>query len=427
MSGEYGCNEYRALSRRSFLQKSAVTTAAIAAMPAWLPRVAMANSYGSNRDVVVSIYLRGGIDGLTACVPHGDNNYYTLRPTLNVPRPDSAAQLRAIDLDGFFGLPPSLSALLPVYQQGDLLFVHATGLVHSTKSHFDAQRFMEVGLPGSVSLVSGWLGRHLANTNASMPGAPLRAASFGYSLPRTLVGGPNSTPIPNPADYNISGTSSTRNERRARLTEMYNADAALQSVAAQTQATIDLLAQVGAGSYQPAPGVTYGTDSFNVAMRNTAALIKSDVGVEAIHVDFGGWDTHANQGVLSGTMATNLTRLGNGMATLYADLNHSGHISNTVIVAMSEFGRVARENGSAGTDHGHGNMMILIGGGVVGGRVFSDWPGLGAGQLYQNQDLDITTDYRDVLWEMVRKRLGNTSPGVVFPEYTGSEWGLFEG
>lgn len=412
------------MTRRTFMRRTAYTTAAAALMPAWLPRVAMAKSYASNRDVIVSIYLRGGIDGLTACVPHGDNAYYSLRPTLNVPRPDSSASLKAIDLDGFFGLPPSLAALVPIYQSGKLLVVHATGLVHSTKSHFDAQRFMEVGIPGSISVFTGWLGRHLATTDPMVPGAPLRGAALTSSLPRTMVGGPSSTPIPDPTNYTLGGTTTSRNERRARLDEMYNADTMLNAIADQTQATIDLLTQVGAGTYTPAPGVSYGTDSFGIAMKNTAALIKADVGVEAIHIDMGGWDTHAAQGSLTGTMATLLSRLGNGLAALHGDLLPGGQFNRVIVVAMSEFGRVARENGSAGTDHGHGNMMLLMGGGVIGGRVYSQWPGLGPGQLYQNQDLHITTDYRDVVAEVVRKRLGNPSLGAIFPDYTPNERGL---
>jgi uncharacterized protein (DUF1501 family) len=396
-------------------------------MPAWLPRVALADSYDSNRDIMISIYLRGGIDGMSVCVPHGDNNYYSLRPTIAIPRPDSTSASRAIDLDGFFGVPQALANLIPVYQQGDLLFVHATGLAGATKSHFDAQKFTEVGIPGSLTTVTGWLGRHLMTSAPVNPTAVMRGINFGYSVPRTLVGGPLTVPVPDPANYNLTGTSSTRNERRSRLDQMYDNDTLLSTVAQNTQNTIDLLIQVNAGGYVPAPGVTYGTDSFNIALKNTAALIKANVGVEAIHIDMGGWDTHASQGPMTGTMATLMTRLANGLAALYADLNHSGHIQQTTILAMSEFGRVARENGSAGTDHGYGNMMMLLGGGVIGGRVYSQWPGLATGQLYQNQDLAITTDYRDVIAEVVRKRLGNSNISTVLPGYTPTERGLVEG
>lgn len=421
-----GCQEYRDLSRRTFLKRGTAAALATSMLPAWMPRVAMASSYSSSRDVIVSIYLRGGIDGLTACVPHGDDNYYALRPTIAIARPDANDPYRSIDLDGFFGLPPSMKNMIDPYRDGKLLFVHATGMNDGTRSHFDAQRYMEVGLPGSLSLQTGWLGRHLASINPMDPLAPLRATVFGYSTPRTLVGGLLTTPVPNPTSYNLTGPSSTRDERRARLADMYNTDASLATVAANTQATIDLLQRINVGGYVPAGGVVYGTDTFGTSMKYTAALIRADAGVEAIHVDYGGWDTHSNQGPTTGTMATLLQRLSAGLSSLYADLSYSGHFKRTIVVAMSEFGRVAKQNGSAGTDHGHGNMMMMMGGGVIGGRVYADWPGLGPGQLYQNQDLAVTRDYRDVLAEIVRKRLGNSQLGLIFPDYTPNEWGLVE-
>lgn len=411
------CDEYRLLSRRTFLGRATASAVALS-VPAWLPRVTYAQS-ASSRDIIVSIFLRGGADGLSLVPPFGEPAYYALRPTIAIPRPDSGSATPAVSLDGFFGLPQAMAALLPAYQSGQLLVLHATGSTDPTRSHFDAQQYMEVGKPGDKNIATGWLGRHLATMPPARVDAPLRALGFSYGLPQTLVGAPDTLPIPNPASFSVAGTSSTRTQRLEWLDTAYaSASDPLKTAAKNTQRTISMLNSLGIGTYQPAGGVVYPAGSFQTALKSTAALIRADVGVEAVQIDLGGWDTHNQQQPLTGGMANTMRTLAGGLAAFHADLVNAGRFDRVIVVVMSEFGRVAKENGSQGTDHGHGNCMFVIGGAVTGGRVLSAWPGLAAGQLYQNQDLQVTIDYRDVLAEIVQRRLGNNRLDLVFPGYT---------
>lgn len=412
-----GCPEYQRLSRRQFMAGAGGTALALS-VPAWLPRVSYAQDFCSTRDVIISIFLRGASDGLTLCVPHGEDAYYNLRPTLAVPRPDSRDPNRAIDLDGFFGLPPAMTALLPAYQNGDLLIVHACGSTDPSRSHFDAQRFMEVGKPGDPTLFTGWLGRHLASIGPKTPGAVLRAVGIAFGLQRTLAGAPATLPIPDLDTFGLTGTGSTVAARRDALDDMYQLIGdPLRAAAATTQVTIDLLNQINFAGYVPGGGATYPDSSFGYALKTSAALIKADVGVEAIAIDKSGWDTHNNQGVFVGTMAMLMSDLAAGLAALHADLS-SGNGRNVTVVVHSEFGRRPAENGSDGTDHGHGNVMMLMGPQIAGGRVLANWPGMAPGQLFENRDLEVTIDFRDVLAEIVKYRLGNPALSYVFPDYT---------
>jgi uncharacterized protein (DUF1501 family) len=412
------CAEYNELSRREFLARS-TAAAVIVAAPAWLPRVTYAQTEDTTRDVIVSIFLRGGADGLTLVPPHAENAYYSMRPTIAVPRPDSTSANRALDLNGFFGLPPAMASLLPAFQAGNLLIVHATGSTDPTRSHFDAQAFMEIGIPGDRSVATGWLGRHLATKPPMKPNAALRALAFNYGLPLMLAGAPDTLPIPNPANFGLSGTSSTRTARLAWLGTAFGSQAdPLRTSALNTERTITQLSAIGISSYQPAGGAVYPTGSFGTAMRSTGALIRADVGVEAVQIDVGGWDTHNAQGPLTGGMAATMRSLADAIAAFHVDMTAADRLRRITLVVMSEFGRKAAENGSQGTDHGHGNVMFLMGGSVVGGQVMSIWPGLSTAQLYQQQDLQVTIDYRDILAEIVSRRLGNTQLDLVFPGYT---------
>lgn len=414
-----GCSEYAELSRRGFLQAAGSSALiAAAAAPAWLPRVALASSHRSTmRDVIVAVYLRGAADGLTMCVPHGDPAYYAARPTLAVPRPDSSDPTRCTDLDGFFGLAPAMAPLVPVFREGKLLIVHACGSTDATRSHFDAQRFMEAGLPGA-SLPSGWLGRHLMSMEPLQPNALLRAVGISTGLQRSLFGGPATIPVPDLANFGLGGDSSTRAARQAALADMYAAAGdPLRASSQTTLATVSLLSQINFAGYQPAGGAAYLTNTLGNAMKATAALIKASVGVEAVAIDINGWDTHGEQGnnpggVLFGLMST----LSNNLLAFHRDMS-AGNGTNYIVVVMSEFGRRVAENGSRGTDHGHGSCMLVMGTGVLGGRVFRFWPGLSQDRLFQGLDLDVTIDFRDILGEIVQTRLGNYELGAVFPQY----------
>ncbi len=414
-SNEYGCREYNRLSRRRFLSGTATGALLASTLPAWLPKVAFAQDYASGRDVIVSIYLRGGVDGLTLCVPHGENAYYTARPNIAIPRPGQTDG--AIDLDGFFGFPPAMGALADAYRAGHLLVVHATGSNDPSRSHFDAQRFMEVGKPRDAGLNTGWLGRHLASVPPLRGDASLRALGIATGLQQTLQGAPLALPIPNPASFGLTGSAGSAQQRVDWLGDDYgDADDAVKAAAQNTINTFGLLQSIGFASYQPGGGAVYPNNGFGNALRSAAALIKAQVGVEAIQIDLGGWDTHSNQGPISGGMAANMRTLAGGIAAFHRDV-FSGSVTNVTLVAVSEFGRTVRQNTSQGTDHGHGNALFVLGQNITGGRVLRQWPGLGSGQLYQNQDLQVTIDYRDVLAEVVQNRLGTTNLSFVFPDY----------
>jgi uncharacterized protein (DUF1501 family) len=421
-----GCEEYDQLTRRSFVGLSAGLMASAVA-PSWLPRVVYADAENSSRDVIVSLFLRGGGDALTLCVPFTEERYYAMRPGLGIPPPDSSEPGKAIDLDGSFGLPPTMAPLLNAYQDGNLLVVHACGLQNPTRSHFEAMHFMEVGMGSPpAELYTGWLGRHLQVMAPTLEDAVLRAVGIGTGLQRTLVGGPQTIPVQDLDDFDLGGRPASRAGRRWALKDMYAAVSdPLKTTAESTFKTIDLLKTIDFGGYQPSGGVVYPADELGYALESTAALIKAEVGVEAVAIDLGGWDTHESQGPVDGHMAALMGSLAAGLGAFHKDL-FADDFTNVVLVAMSEFGRNAFENASGGTDHGHGGVMFALGGGIAGGRVLTEWPGLQPEQLYEGQDLEITIDYRDVLTEIITRRLGNPDFRSVFtdPDYEPITWGV---
>lgn len=420
------CREYAHLSRRHFLGLAGGFVATAAA-PSWLPRVVYAQSESSSRDVIVSIFLRGGADALSLCPPFGDDSYYDLRRRIAIPRPDSTQGGRALDLDGFFGFPPAMAPLLDAYREGALAVVHACGQHSRTRSHFEAMRFMEVGQENPpAGLATGWLGRHLQLTAPSVKDAVLRAVGIGFGLPRTLLGAPLALPVPELADFGVAGDPDTRGERQDRIASMYSyAPAALKEAARNSFRTIELLEAIDFAGYQGAGPARYDGDEFGVALSSAAALIKAEVGVEAVAIDLGGWDTHGNQGPVDGYMAGLMGTLARNLGAFYEDMVASGAPGVTVVM-MSEFGRNCFENGSAGCDHGHGGLMMVLGTSVRGGRVVTEWPGLAREQLYMGQDLQIAVDYRDVLSEVVAKRLGNSAWRKLFsdPSYSPVDYGI---
>jgi uncharacterized protein (DUF1501 family) len=400
---------------------------AAAAAPSWLPRVALARDFrGSQRDVLVLVYMRGAADALTMIPPYLEPEYYAKRPTLAVPQPGSPSPDAAIDLDGFFGLAPSLSPLLAPYADGRLLLVHACGMHDDTRSHFEAQAFTEVGIPGEGSLASGWLGRHLSSVAPASAGALLRGVAINDFFPLMLYGGTSSLAINNLDTYGLSGPSSSLAARRQALSDLYGtAGPPLAPIAGATLGTIDLLNTINFAGYTPAGGASYPNNSFGRALKSSAALIKAQVGVEAIAVDIHGWDTHSDQGNnAAGYMAGLMNSFAQGLAAFYRDMTALTAPSFT-LVAMSEFGRELEENGTFGTDHGHGAAMFVMGSCVNGGRVLTQWPGLAPEQLFQDRDLDVTIDFRDVLAEVIQQRLGNPKVSTVFPGFTPTPQGVF--
>ncbi len=412
------------IDRRKFLGTSATGIAATLAATSWLPRVARAGTAGTSRDTLVVVFLRGASDGLTMCAPYGDPRLYALRPTLAIQPPGSTNG--ALDLDGFFGFAPAMAPLLPAFQSGRLAVVHAAGLQDPSRSHFDMQKWMEFGVDGanSTGVLSGWGGRYL-QTIAPAGSGLLRGLAVEKTLTRSLAGGPACTAAPVPGSFTMPGIASTAAARRATLEAIHTGEPfPLGPSALNTFATMDLLATIDFANYQPSNGAIYPSTSFGAKLESAAALIKANLGVEVIEADLGGWDHHNQLGPINGQMATLMSELASALAAFESDLSDASlALRRTTVVVMSEFGRRAGENASAGTDHGHGNCMLVLGGHVNGGQVFTTWPTLDANAL-DNGDLAITTDVRDVLAEILAERMSCTSLGTVFPGFTPTRRGI---
>lgn len=400
-------------TRRIFLKSSAMAMVGVGATPLWLSRALYAADAPSPRKkILVAIFQRGAVDGLNVVVPHGESRYYDLRPTIAIPRPDRTPD-SAIDLDGFFGLHPSLEPLKSIYDSGHLAVVHAAGSPDPTRSHFDAQDFMESGTPGLKATTDGWLNRALAKEAKA---SPVRAVSLGAQLPRTLRGRNDAVAINRLDDFQV------RNAIGASTFEsMYGAstDKVLNGTGRETFDAVKLMQSIQKQGYTPANGAKYPGGRLGQSMQQIAQIIKSNVGLEVAFTDVGGWDTHVNEVGAKpsvGQLANLLNEFGHSLAAFYQDLGD--RMADVTVVTMSEFGRTARENGDRGTDHGHANVMFAMGGDIRGGKVYGDWPGMAEEQLYENRDLNLTTDFRDVLGELVTRHLGNRQIASVFPGYT---------
>lgn len=400
-------------SRRIFLKSSAMAMFGVGATPAWLSRALYAADAPSPRKkVLVAIFQRGAVDGLNVVIPHGESHYYDLRPTIAIPRPDGTPD-SAIDLDGFFGLHPSLQPLKSIYDSRHLAIVHAAGSPDPTRSHFDAQDFMESGTPGLKATTDGWLNRALAKESKA---SAVRAISLGTELPRTLRGRNDVVAINRLDDFQVRNAIGA-----ASFESMYGAtpDKFLNGTGRETFDAVKLIQSIQKQGYTPDSGAKYPGGRLGQSMQQIAQLIKSQVGLEVAFTDVGGWDTHVNEAGAKpsvGQLANLLTEFGQSLAAFYQDLGD--RMADVTVVTMSEFGRTARENGDRGTDHGHANVMFAMGGDIRGGKVYGDWPGLAEGQLYENRDLNLTTDFRDVLGELVTRHLGNRQIASVFPGYT---------
>jgi uncharacterized protein (DUF1501 family) len=404
-------------TRRSFLESAAVLGAA-AAWPGWMPRLAFAPAQDAPRgDTLIVVFLRGAADSLNMVVPHGEKGYYARRPTLGIARPDDAsvsAGLRAVDLDGFFGLHPALRPLLPAWQAGQLAPIQACGAPDESRSHFRAMELMERGVDDERGPASGWIGRHLATLNTGNL-SPLRAVGLGQLPPRSLSGAVAVSALRSITDFHLGGDAAAVAQMQAALTTLYAGGDPLSLVGQETLQILDTLQALDPLGYVPAHGARYPESEFGMGLRQVGMLVKAEVGLEVAAIDVGGWDTHFAQGGSEGLMAGLLADLGQGLAALHADLGD--HMDRLTIVTMSEFGRRVQENGSLGTDHGHGSLMLLMGGNVRGGQVQGTWPGLDPDQLVGPGDLAVTTDYRDVLAEVCIKRLNNPALAEIFPGY----------
>jgi len=398
------------ISRRYFLKSSGIAMLGMASLPSFLQR-AVASAAAPGKKKMVVLFQRGAVDGLNVVVPFGEHNYYAMRPTIAIPEPRRGEEDAAIDLDGFFGLHPSLQPLLPLFRNRQLAIVQAAGSPDPTRSHFDAQDFMESGTPGLKSTDDGWLNRALHSLPEEKP-SPFRAVAFGSYLPRTLQGATPAVAIPDLKQFKMFGPQQTVEGGFEAMYEQ-TVDAALRGVGTETFEAIDQLKKINPDTYQPENGAEYPKGRFGQSLQEIAQLFKSEVGLEVAFLDSGGWDHHVNEGGVQGQLANLLRDLGQGIAAFHQDMGD--RMGDIVFVSMSEFGRTARENGNRGTDHGHANCMFVLGGDIKGGKVYSRWPGLSEGELYQGRDLAVTTDYRTVLGEILTKHLGNRDLKTVFP------------
>ncbi|MBZ5510643.1 MAG: DUF1501 domain-containing protein [Acidobacteriia bacterium] len=402
------------ITRRVFLKGGAMAVVGTTVVPAFLQRVAFASektATGKKRFVV--IFQRGAADGLNIVVPHGEASYYAMRPTIAIPRQ------QVIDLDGFFGLHPAMSSFKPLWDQGHLAIVHAAGSPDPTRSHFDAQDYMESGTPGLKATEDGWLNRAL-RTPAEKDATPFRAIALGSALPRMLAGSAPAVAISNVNEFGVGG----RNPRAQPLSNTFEAmydqsvDAVLHGTGQETFDAVKMLKSADPAKYTPAPGANYPRGPLGNALRQVAQLMKADLGVEIAFSDVGGWDHHVNEGSVQGQIANRVGDLARAMSAFWTDMGNLAE--DTVVVTMSEFGRTARENGNRGTDHGHANVMFIMGGPVRGRRVYGRWPGLAQEHLYEGRDLALTTDFRTVLSEVLYRHLGNRNLGAVFPGFDAS-------
>ncbi len=400
------------ITRRIFLRNGALAVVGTTALPSFLTRAAFgAVDPGMRPKRLVVIFQRGAADGLNIVVPHGESSYYAMRPTINIPKKS------VLDLDGFFGLHPAMASFEPLWKQKHLAIVHAAGSPDPTRSHFDAQDFMESGTPGIKVTDDGWLNRALRDLPADK--SAFRAIALGPSLPRILSGKEPAVAFNNLNDFSVGGKGAGATANANTFEAMYDhsVDTVLHGTGQETFDAVKTLKAADPAHYAPSPNANYPKGRFGDSLKQLAQLIKANLGVQVAFADIGGWDHHVNEGSTQGQIANVLGDFSQSISAFWTDLGDLGE--DTVVVTMSEFGRTARENGNRGTDHGHANVMFVLGGPVKGGKVYGRWPGLNQSQLYEGRDLAVTTDFRMVLGEVVSKYLGNKDLQTVFPGFEG--------
>ena len=378
-----------------------------------------------NQEILLVLFLRGGMDGLSLMPPiaGADRGFYqAARPTLQIPTSGPGA---AIDLDGQFGLHPVAAPLFDLYQDGRLAIVRGVGMRDVVnKSHFDAMQFIELGTPGEKTLTTGWLSRHLSTAGNLPADLVMPSMAIGALQPTSLLGNLETVNMTDPASFNVSnGPWSWRSAQKATLRQIFEGDSSwLHDAGVAALDAAEIVETNVTGDYTPANGAVYPESSFGEHLRTLAQMIKLDLGLQVATVDIGGWDTHEGQGAGSeGYLAGLLGELAQGMNAFYTDLDGSGSESYTnrlTVVVQSEFGRELAENANSGTEHGYGNLMLVMGGHVVGG-LHGQWPGLHPDQLVDGTDVAVHTDYRQVLSEILIRRMCNPSIDLIFPGYSG--------
>ena len=424
------------MDRRVFMKSGALAMVTMGLSPSFLRRTA----YGANLldgaalkgasrgKTLICLFQRGAADALNVVVPHGESAYYKLRPNIAIPRPTmNAGSAGAIDLDGFFGLHPSLAPMKPLWDQGILAPVHAVGSPSATRSHFDAQDYMETGTPDQKGTRDGWLNRYLAvkgtceaNCAHDAQPSPFRAVAMTQQTPRMLEGPAPTIAMNSLAEFSVRATAPEAD----RLEALYRTGSAdvVHAAGGEMFEAVKILKAANPQKYQPQNNAAYPNSQFGTRLRQIAQLIKSDVGLEVAFADVGGWDTHVNQGASTGQLAGRLDDFAKSIAALVVDLGD--RMADVTIMTMSEFGRTVRQNGNGGTDHGHASALFVIGGDVKGKKVYGKWPGLEPEQLYDGRDLALTTDFRSVFSEVAAKHLGATRLETVFPGFDVKHAGL---
>ena len=408
------------MNRRFFLKSGGVALASMGmalSAPSFLERVVMAREAvtGGRRKTLIAIFQRGAVDGLNVVVPFGESSYYDLRPSIAIPKPGGSNGESAIDLDGFFGLHPALSPFKPLWDSKRLAIIHASGSPDNSRSHFDAQDYMESATPGVKSTPDGWLNRYLQSKKEAQESS-FRAVSMTRTMPRVLMGPAPAVAMANISDFTIrAGKSSGDVQSGFEAIYAQQSKDKLAGMGRETFEAVNYLKKANPSRYQPENGAVYPNGPFGSSLRQIAQLIKADVGLEVAFTDIGGWDTHVNQGNARGQLANLLQQFGSAIAALYQDLGQ--RMDDVVVLTMSEFGRTVKENGNRGTDHGHANAMFVLGNSVQGGKVYGRWPGLKNDQLYEGRDLALTTDFRDVFAEIASRHLGLSDLKSVFPGY----------
>ena len=402
------------MTRRTLLKAGGCALVAYAGAPRFLVRTAQAAEPSGK--VLVAVFQRGAVDGLSMVMPHGDPAYAVVRPSIALQPPRRGESERAVDLDGFFALHPALAPLVPLWERRALAVVHACGSPDTTRSHFDAQDYMESGTPGVKSTQDGWLARAVGTRPAKA--TPFRAVAIGPALPRTLHGDVGALSMQSLDRFDVrAGADTTARQGFEALYEQGVRDL-LHGTGRETFDAVKMLKSVRASRIAPANGAEYPRAPFGDALRQIAQLVKADVGLEVAFADMQGWDTHVGQGAERGQLALRLRDFGAALAAFAQDLGDK--MADVVVLTMSEFGRTVAENGNRGTDHGHATAKLVMGGGVRGGRVYGRWPGLDRSQLFEGRDLAVTTDFRTLFSEVATRHLG-VSAAPLFPGFRSTQ------
>lgn len=415
------------MNRRFFVKSGSVALASFGFAgvgPSFLHRAVFGQqgtAKGQRRKTLIAIFQRGAVDGLNMVVPYGESAYYDVRPSIAIRKPETGNAEAALNLDGFFGLHPSMTSMKSLWDSKRLAVIHAVGSPDNTRSHFDAQDYMESGTPGRKGTPDGWLNRLLQSKGDADP-RTFRAVSLTRALPRAMQGKAPTVAMSNLADFSIrAGRSSASVQGGFEAIYEQTVNDALAGTGKETFEAVNYLKKVNPSQYQPENGAQYPRTPFGNSLLQIAQLIKAGVGLEIAFTDTQGlnWDTHVNQGNARGQLGNLLQQFSNGLAALSLDLGH--RMDEVVILTMSEFGRTVRENGNRGTDHGHANAMFVIGNSVRGGRVYGKWPGLKNDLLHEGRDLALTTDFRDVFAEVAKRHLPTAKLPLIFPGYPISE------